>query len=262
MKKYIHFRPHTILAFVFTAMPLNASTLVQNNPFLPPFYKNTKDAEVDLSQSSQTKEQTRFVLKRVAKIGSVYSFSIYDSVTGKGKWVEAGVPYNGFSILKYEPLEKQIHFNWKTTTYTIHLPKPKGEPIELVYLNTGKLPALANSSKLGGPNSNRSADQIEVSSRSDYENNPHLTIARKRSSNSGQPIVFQQQPANLEYPVSQFDETKNDLFAAIDPNISLEAVIPGTIKPRYKVKRTNTVDNPSGEKPSHMSYTNWLALKK
>ena len=123
--------------FFLLACSLGASSLIEHYPFSPPNYQ-TASRSLETTTNKHDLEASRFTLKGVSKFGANYYFSIYDNQTKKSKWIEAGSPYNGFTILRYDPLKKRIHFHWKENLHTIQIANADEAPMKLAHLNFNK----------------------------------------------------------------------------------------------------------------------------
>ena len=244
-----------------------ASSLVQNSPFLPPLYKQSA-AKPEKKDAQIKPDPTRFILKGISKIGPNYLFSIYDSVTKKAAWIEAGVPHNGFTVLKYYPSNKKIQYSWKGNRHTITLPKAQGEPIQLVFINPDNpeqrgISAAANGSERienGTLTKNTYSTSLTVNERIQNGTLNKNTYSTSLTVNENSPIVFQQRTLTGRQSTYQTSGSTSNLFAGIGSNFPPQEELPTASTGAYKVKRNNNVHNPDGKKPSHMSYAQWVAL--
>lgn len=248
----------TALSLLLAVVPGEASSLIQNSPFLPPSYKKFADIPNKLEEAKKP-EPARFVLKGISHIGSDYLFSIYDPATKKGVWIEAGTPHNGFTILKYYPSEKKIEYSWEGTTQIIELPKPDGEPIQIVYLNANGMSASRLSTSVNSSELNTAA-QAPNGRQAYLSSETVMRDALLRDSTSVVPIIFQQRQQAAGAEAYRTLASTNNLFASVDTQgwQDEESAPPST--KRYQVNRRNTVNNPSGKKPEHMSFAQWQAL--
>ncbi len=244
MKKHTISRLCPILIFLLAAGSIKASSLVQNSPFLPPSYKKASSTSNVRKSTSHDVDTKRFILKGISKIGSDYFFSVYDSVTDKGEWLQAGVSYNGFSILQYDPSEKSISFSWKGKTHRIKIKKPNGEPIGLFFRNDDET-STEPYSIAGGAAPKKRARIVYA---------PEPGSSNILAGNQRLPVSFEQR-INTTNTTSSSTGQQGELFAAIDtastlPNGDIPQPNPSR---RYQVSRSNTVHNPGGRKPDHLT---------
>ena len=247
----------TALLILLPVSWINGESLIQNSPFLPPDYK--KAAKTPEKRSSQEgSEPTRFALKGVSKLGSEYYFSIYDSVAKKSEWIQAGVPHNGFSILKYEPSERRIHFSWEGKSSAIQIPKADGEPIQLVYLDSHGTAEAPDQFAEKHNSHSRESHKGQYSIHNDRYN----VSIDQYDSDQNEPVIFTQRIQQAFSSGTQLLGNKSILFATTDTKALAEIAqeFPSTPERRYQVSRRNSVHNPSGKKPEHMSFAQWQAL--
>ena len=246
--------------FFLLACSLGASSLIEHYPFSPPNYQ-TAYRSLETTTNKHDLEASRFTLKGVSKFGANYYFSIYDNQTKKSKWIEAGSPYNGFTILRYDPLKKRIHFHWKENLHTIQIANADEAPIKLAHLNFNKktdasLEKMGHSALLS--NEVRNNERLVAN-----RDNIHYK-ATKQSDDpaNGQVIFFTPQREKVESPRSVRWGRDSNLFAATDIPASAIQIEekPEVPQQRFKVKRKNTVHNPSGKKPQHLSFAQWQTL--
>ena len=246
--------------FFLLACSLGASSLIEHYPFSPPNYQ-TASRSLETTTNKHDLEASRFTLKGVTKFGANYYFSIYDNQTKKSKWIEAGSPYNGFTILRYDPLKKRIHFHWKENLHTIQIANADEAPIKLAHLNFNKktdasLEKMGHSALLS--NEVRNNERLVAN-----RDNIHYK-ATKQSDDpaNGQVIFFTPQREKVESPRSVRWGRDSNLFAATDIPASAIQIEekPEVPQQRFKVKRKNTVHNPSGKKPQHLSFAQWQTL--
>ena len=246
--------------FFLLACSLGASSLIEHYPFSPPNYQ-TASRSLETTTNKHDLEASRFTLKGVSKFGANYYFSIYDNQTKKSKWIEAGSPYNGFTILRYDPLKKRIHFHWKENLHTIQIANADGAPMKLAHLNFNKktdasLEKMGHSALLS--NEVRNNERLVAN-----RDNIHYK-ATKQSDDpaNGQVIFFTPQREKVESPRSVRWGRDSNLFAATDIPASAIQIEekPEVPQQRFKVKRKNTVHNPSGKKPQHLSFAQWQTL--
>jgi hypothetical protein len=246
--------------FFLLACSLGASSLIEHYPFSPPNYQ-TAYRSLETTTNKHDLEASRFTLKGVSKFGANYYFSIYDNQTKKSKWIEAGSPYNGFTILRYDPLKKRIHFHWKENLHTIQIANADEAPMKLAHLNFNKktdasLEKMGHSALLS--NEVRNNERLVAN-----RDNIHYK-ATKQSDDpaNGQVIFFTPQREKVESPRSVRWGRDSNLFAATDIPASAIQIEekPEVPQQRFKVKRKNTVHNPSGKKPQHLSFAQWQTL--
>ena len=246
--------------FFLLACSLGASSLIEHYPFSPPNYQ-TASQSLETTTNKHDLEASRFTLKGVSKFGANYYFSIYDNQTKKSKWIEAGSPYNGFTILRYDPLKKRIHFHWKENLHTIQIANADEAPMKLAHLNFNKktdasLEKMGHSALLS--NEVRNNERLVAN-----RDNIHYK-ATKQSDDpaNGQVIFFTPQREKVESPRSVRWGRDSNLFAATDIPASAIQIEekPEVPQQRFKVKRKNTVHNPSGKKPQHLSFAQWQTL--
>ena len=246
--------------FFLLACSLGASSLIEHYPFSPPNYQ-TASRSLETTTNKHDLEASRFTLKGVSKFGANYYFSIYDNQTKKSKWIEAGSPYNGFTILRYDPLKKRIHFHWKENLHTIQIANADEAPMKLAHLNFNKktdasLEKMGHSALLS--NEVRNNERLVAN-----RDNIHYK-ATKQSDDpaNGQVIFFTPQREKVESPRSVRWGRDSNLFAATDIPASAIQIEekPEVPQQRFKVKRKNTVHNPSGKKPQHLSFAQWQTL--
>lgn len=263
-----HWRTRVILGLYFggTALlvgitSLPASSLVRNSPFLPA-HREAQQSIPKAAEPTNASEAKRFVLKGVSQIGSNYFFSIYDSVTQKGQWIQAGVAYNGFVIVKYEPAPKRIHFRWNGSDYTTDLPLANDSPIDLEFF-TDHAPATGTGSGQSSQGHIAASRTIARSPGSPLPNNARLESSAKTSSASESVIVFNQRGSVTGSSNNFFNTPTGDLFASVEPlNTASQVQENAAPAKRYQVTRRNKVHNPSGKKPSHMGFAEWNALNQ
>ncbi len=246
--------------FFLLACSLGASSLIEHYPFSPPNYQ-TASRSLETTTNKHDLEASRFTLKGVSKFGANYYFSIYDNQTKKSKWIEPGSPYNGFTILRYDPLKKRIHFHWKENLHTIQIANADEAPMKLAHLNFNKktdasLEKMGHSALLS--NEVRNNERLVAN-----RDNIHYK-ATKQSDDpaNGQVIFFTPQREKVESPRSVRWGRDSNLFAATDIPASAIQIEekPEVPQQRFKVKRKNTVHNPSGKKPQHLSFAQWQTL--
>lgn len=242
------------------ACSLGASSLIEHYPFSPPNYQ-TASRSLETTTNKHDLDASRFTLKGVSKFGANYYFSIYDNQIKKSKWIEAGSPYNGFTILRYDPLKKRIHFHWKENLHTIQIANADEAPMKLAHLNFNKktdasLEKMGHSALLS--NEVRNNERLVAN-----RDNIHYK-ATKQSDDpaNGQVIFFTPQREKVESPRSVRWGRDSNLFAATDIPASAIQIEekPEVPQQRFKVKRKNTVHNPSGKKPQHLSFAQWQTL--
>lgn len=259
MKKLSKVLGRTSLFFLL-ACSLDASSLIEHYPFSPPNYQTASQA-LEKTAHKHDHEASRFTLKGVSKFGAQYYFSIYDHKTKKSKWIEAGTPCNGFTILKYEPLEKRIHFHWKGNSHCIQIANADETPVKLANLILKK---KADSSQEMMNNAILS-NEIRNSERLVGINHKVHSEANDQSDDpaNGQVIFFTPQREIAENPNNARWGRDSNLFAATDIPVSTMQIEekPEVAQKRFKVKRKNTVHNPSGKKPQHLSLAQWQTLK-
>lgn len=270
--------------FFLLACSLGASSLIEHYPFSPPNYQ-TPSRSLETTTNKHDFEASRFTLKGVSKFGANYYFSIYDNQTKKSKWIEAGSPYNGFTILRYEPLKNRIHFHWKENLHTIQIANADEAPMKLAHLNFNKktdasLEKMGHSALLSNEVRNNErlvANRDNIHSRAakpsnEIRNNERIVgnrhnIHSKATKQSDDPangpvIFFTPQREKVESPKSVRWGRDSNLFAATDIPASAIQIEekPEVPQQRFKVKRKNTVHNPSGKKPQHLSFAQWQTL--
>ena len=134
----------TVALILLAAAYVDASSLVQNSPFLPPFYEKAATKPIK-EMSFKKSDSTRFTLKGISRIGSHYHFSIYDSKTQKSRWVEAGTQVNDFSITSYDPKTRTISYRWNGHECTLRLANADNIVTPLTFFST-EGPAIAGQS--------------------------------------------------------------------------------------------------------------------
>ena len=246
--------------FFLLACSLGASSLIEHYPFSPPNYQ-TASRSLETTTNKHDLEASRFTLKGVSKFGANYYFSIYDNQTKKSKWIEAGSPYNGFTILRYDPLKKRIHFHWKENLHTIQIANADEAPMKLAHLNFNKktdasLEKMGHSALLS--NEVRNNERLVAN-----RDNIHYKVTKQSDDPAnGQVIFFTPQREKVESPRSVRWGRDSNLFAATDIPASAIQIEekPEVPQQRFKVKRKNTVHNPCGKKPQHLSFAQWQTL--
>ena len=247
--------------FFLLVCSLDASSLIEHYPFSPPGYQAAPEA-LKKTIPKPDPEVARFTLRGVSKFGANYYFSIYDRQTKKSKWIEAGTPCNGFTILKYEPLESRIHFNWKGSSHTIRMANADETPINLVNLKPNK-----KTDSIGAKMNNAVTPSDEIQNGEKHTGTKHNINSEAADQSddpaNGQAIFFTPQTDNAGNPASVLWGRDSNLFAATDiPASSMPVEAEPVVLPqRFKVKRKNTVHNPSGKKPQHLSFAQWQTLK-
>lgn len=251
----------TLLILMLYVCYADASSIILKYPFRP---HDHQEATPDPSKSQQAddRDSTRFTLKGISNLGSEFYFSIHDSLTKKSKWIQAGVPYNGFSILMYDPSQKRIHFNWEGKSYSLKIDQPEDDPIELVYNHSGKSlnasephPSSGDFNQQGRRPDLNSAGTLKGSYNPAYGDYNAQIVERS--------IRFEQKSPQANHPSSAQEGGETVLFASTNiPASTLKQEFAIESPPqRYKVKRNNTVHNPNGKKPQHMSFAHWQAIK-
>jgi hypothetical protein len=246
--------------FFLLACSLGASSLIEHYPFSPPNYQ-TAYRSLETTTNKHDLEASRFTLKGVSKFGANYYFSIYDNQTKKSKWIEAGSPYNGFTILRYDPLKKRIHFHWKENLHTIQIANADEAPMKLAHLNFNKKTG-ASLEKMG--HSALLSNEVRNNERlvANRDNIHYKATKQSDDPANGQVIFFTPQREKVESPRSVRWGRDSNLFAATDIPASAIQIEekPEVPQQRFKVKRKNTVHNPSGKKPQHLSFAQWQTL--
>lgn len=287
----------TLLILMLQVCCADGSSIISKYPFRPHDHqKATPDPAK--SKDADDRDSTRFTLKGISNLGSEFYFSIHDSLTKKSKWIQAGVPYNGFSILMYDPSQKRIHFNWEGKSYSLKIDKPENDPIALVYNHPGKSlnasgphpssgdfnhqgrrPDLNSAGTLKGSynpaDGNYNAQHSTSGDFNQQGRRPGLNSAGtlKGSYNPAyrdynaqiveRSIPFEQKSPQANHPFFTQEGELTVLFASTNiPASTLEQEVEIETPPqRYKVKRNNKVHNPNGKKPQHMSFAQWQAIK-
>jgi hypothetical protein len=234
------------------------SSLVGSSPFLPP---STPKLPTDVPAKPVHAPIDRFILRGISKIGSTYHFSIYDTKTNKARWVTAGDSSNGLTIESFDPKSLTVDYSWNGQSGSIQLAQVDDTEIPLFFLDSEqrlRSPESPHNSYVSRQHSaSSSGSRVEIYTKQakkiettlhkiDFENGHHPTRVLSRGPNSF---------------------VSDDTFAQTDapdtPPGSEEQVLAGHPSPSpnpYKVSRRNQVHNPSGKKPSHMSFQDWVAL--
>lgn len=251
----------TLLILMLQVCCADGSSIISKYPFRPHDHqKATPDPAK--SKDADDRDSTRFTLKGISNLGSEFYFSIHDSLTKKSKWIQAGVPYNGFSILMYDPSQKRIHFNWEGKSYSLKIDKPENDPVALVYNHSGKSlnapephPSSGNFNQKGRSPDLNSAGTLKESYNPAYRDYNAQIVEHS--------IRFEQKSPQANHPFFTQEGDLTVLFASTNiPASTLEQEVEIETPPqRYKVKRNNKVHNPNGKKPQHMSFAQWQAIK-
>tara|TARA_Y200000002_G_C22520691_1_gene595388 strand:+ start:170 stop:892 length:723 start_codon:yes stop_codon:yes gene_type:complete len=230
----------TLALILLAAAYAEASSLIQNSPFLPPFYEKAATKPIK-EMSSNKSDITRFTLKGISRIGPHYYFSIYDSRTKKAEWVQAGVPYNGFIIKSYDPKMHQIEFTWEGKLGRINL----GIKEEIAYKLVTESPDLAKraSQYLTG------ASRKTASSRGSQGRDNSVIVFSSQTNeevSSNTPGNWNQY-ASTSSPQNQFGSTTT-LYeeGGLPTSVATNEGNSLSIFPR------TTVNNPNGKQPDHL----------
>jgi hypothetical protein len=260
----------TLALILLAAAYVDASSLVQNSPFLPPFYKKAATEPIE-EMSFKKSDNTRFVLKGISRIGSHYHFSIYDSKTKKGRWVEAGTQVNDFSITSYDPKTRTISYRWNGHECTLQLANADNVVTPLTFFSTEGSAIAGQSSPLRAATLDASP-QVYQSQRSGRNRISVLSNSAELSRQSLQTIFFdsrtyQPDPSGITNTTSadlgHNGFASNDSFADPELQAPVENIVAREAEPqqRFKISRRNNVSNANGKKPDHMTWTAWTELK-
>jgi hypothetical protein len=234
------------------------SSLLEGSPFLPP---STPKLSTDVPAKPVHAPIDRFILRGISKIGSTYHFSIYDKKTNKARWVTAGDPLNGLTIESFDPTSLAVDYIWNGQSGSIQLAQVNDTRIPLFFVDSEQKLRSSESphnSYVSGQHSvSSSGSRVEI-----------YTKQARKIETTLQKIEFENghhQARVLPRGPNSF--ASDDAFARSDapdtPPGSVEQVLAGHPSPSpnpYKVSRRNQVHNPSGKKPSHMSFQDWVAL--
>ncbi|MGB0763461.1 MAG: hypothetical protein ACPGO0_05890 [Acidimicrobiales bacterium] len=202
-------------------------------------------------------------------MGDTYLFSLMDSKINRAKWIEAGSNSNGFSITSYEPETKTIDYEWNGRKGRLRLINADDKSIPLKFVVAAdNVPETVQA----GKNSSNSSRIRTLGS--GLSPNPLLTNSKSSLTkrNTIQKVIFEPIATGSGYVASgrrtsiENEYVSDDRFAQPD--------VPSTLNPsgsvaqadsnnsRYKVKRRNTVHNPSGKIPSHLSREQFAQLAR
>lgn len=251
-----------ILACIFNSTVLQAAplyrSLKEHSPFLP---SQTYKTPVVAKKVAPDEANERFALKGISKIGRTYLFSIFDKLTSKSQWIEAGADLNGFVIKSYDPEMHQVEFTWNGQTCRIQLEHSEQGTYQLVSIS---LPGEASASEHSAASSIVSGEtkapaKVLMAIRKRMPGD--LSLANSPESLRNSSIIdFAVTRSNRTKPANNLmadTDSKND-FAAIDPKpespteiTSPTLVASSGINPLSIFPRT-TVENPNGKIPDHL----------
>ncbi|MEM7790392.1 MAG: hypothetical protein AAF546_03230 [Verrucomicrobiota bacterium] len=245
------------VVFPFFLLTLSASatttSLVLRSPFIP-----YEEKAVEKTEKARPAESLNhpFKLKGVITLNGRYYFSVLDSKSGKSEWIDPDEVINGFSILNYDPVSHTLEYEWNGSLGSIQLELM--EPLGFVthgekknsYDSPNKVENQTDEAAIVAEDrlnqTNKLAEGLVVSEGI----NPDSTKVHFRRSKGGKPSKGN---TNFSSIVSDVDSS---LFAknSIQSLVSEASISPeNQPEQRYKVKRRNTVYNPSGALPAGWS---------
>lgn len=256
--------------FASAITQMNGRTLDKRSPFLPPSFFTVATTPKTIKKAAP--DTSRFILRGISKIGDTYLFSIYDKKMQKAKWVEAGVSSNGFSITSYDPCTRTISYRWNGQEVSLQLINANNTALPLEYLSDAENQLAASSGHTvatpDSPSSSKSvanltrsmppapASRLQESLKRVYFNNTQYQCVPSGRIGTDSPASI------LGSPDDTFASTDLPADAPPEGSPSVGGDQSHEAPTRFKVSRKNSVNNANGKKPDHMSYANWMALKK
>lgn len=231
----------------------NGASLMQNSPFVPPDYKKTaKTPERKIAQGDP--ESTRFALKGVSKLGSEYLFSIYDSVTQKSEWIQAGVSFNGFIIESYDPRLQEIEFRLRESRGKVQLARYQELEYQLVAIPPKEVRNKAGTALISPQTKTANRNIIEVR-KVGFEDGTKLISKDESQSASKINFTVSHKGKGTGSSFATDNGNNTNKFASANPmpeNQSESALVASSrINPLSIFPRT-TVENPNGKIPDHL----------
>ncbi|MEM1223801.1 MAG: hypothetical protein AAGH40_13700 [Verrucomicrobiota bacterium] len=242
----------SLFLLTLSAWATNTS-LVLRSPFIP-----HKEKAVEKTEKARPAESLNhpFKLKGVISLNGRYYFSVLDSKSGKSEWIDPSEVINGFNILNYDPVTHVLEYEWNGSLGSIELELMETlgfvtrEQKKNTYNSPNKVENHTDEAVVAAEDrltqTTKLAEELVVSEGIISDSTKvyfRRSTGGKRSKGS----------TNFSSVVSDGDSS---LFAqsSIQNLVSEISVSPeNQPEPRYKVKRKNSVYNPSGTLPEGWS---------
>ena len=223
----------SLLVVTGSVLASNHYSLTTNSPFMAP--EVSPKAQIRNSALNPlANNQKIFSLKGVTKIGSKYKFSIYDNRTKKAQWINAGVPFNDFTITGYNEESRTVEYIWSGKKGTVQMTKVSNNTARIIARSSNQ--ELNNYSTVNNPTAKIPSLFFEVSSKPrprkvyySSKNSPFGTSNPVKNYSTASKNLNSPQANNLN---SVQSDSENPLKGKIHPALLRNRITPNRVNSR------------------------------
>ena len=149
-----------ILLLLLLSLPLTASNLVDNSPFIPEGF-NASSSEKKTQSKQQNVATRNLEFRGVYSLDGEYHFNIYNKKDQMGEWVRLNDPGAEYRVLRFDEATTSVQLNLDGETEEIFLKERDNKPLPVQLATTGN-PANRNARNTGSRASNRRSGRQPV----------------------------------------------------------------------------------------------------
>ena len=140
--------PSSFILLFLLSLPLTASNLVDNSPFIPEGF-NASSGEKKTQSKQQSVATRDLEFRGVYSLGGEYHFNIYNKKDQMGEWVRLNDPGAEYRVLRFDEATTSVQLNLDGETEEIFLKERDNKPLPVQLATTGN-PGNRNARNVAG----------------------------------------------------------------------------------------------------------------